>query len=50
LIAKIRELKERRRLTILMTEQNFNQAIRIAEAGPIKPAHHVKECARNLSA
>ena len=30
-IAKIRELKERRGLTILMAEQNFNQAIRIAD-------------------
>jgi branched-chain amino acid transport system ATP-binding protein len=30
-IAKIRELKERWRLTILMAEQNFNQAIRIAD-------------------
>jgi branched-chain amino acid transport system ATP-binding protein len=30
-IAKISELKERRRLTILMAEQNFNQAIRIAD-------------------
>jgi branched-chain amino acid transport system ATP-binding protein len=30
-IAKIQELKERRRLTILMAEQNFNQAIRIAD-------------------
>ena len=30
-IAKIRELKERRRLTVLMAEQNFNQAIKIAD-------------------
>jgi branched-chain amino acid transport system ATP-binding protein len=30
-IAKIRELKEQRRLTILMAEQNFNQAIKIAD-------------------
>jgi branched-chain amino acid transport system ATP-binding protein len=30
-IAKIRELKERKRLTILMAEQNFNQAIKIAD-------------------
>jgi branched-chain amino acid transport system ATP-binding protein len=30
-IAKIKELKERRGLTILMAEQNFNQAIRIAD-------------------
>ena len=30
-IDKIRELKERKRLTVLMAEQNFNQAIRIAD-------------------
>ena len=30
-IAKIKELKEQRRLTILMAEQNFNQAIKIAD-------------------
>jgi branched-chain amino acid transport system ATP-binding protein len=30
-IDKIKELKERKRLTILMAEQNFNQAIRIAD-------------------
>jgi len=30
---KIRELKERYRLTVLMAEQNFNQAIRIADRG-----------------
>jgi branched-chain amino acid transport system ATP-binding protein len=30
-IAKISELKEHRRLTILMAEQNFNQAIKIAD-------------------
>jgi len=32
-IDKIRELKERQRLTVLMAEQNFNQAIRIADRG-----------------
>jgi len=32
-IDKIRELKERHRLTVLMAEQNFNQAIRIADRG-----------------
>jgi len=32
-IDKIRELKERYRLTVLMAEQNFNQAIRIADRG-----------------
>jgi branched-chain amino acid transport system ATP-binding protein len=30
-IAKIKELKEQRRLTVLMAEQNFNQAIKIAD-------------------
>jgi branched-chain amino acid transport system ATP-binding protein len=32
-IDKIRELKERYRLTVLMAEQNFSQAIRIADRG-----------------
>jgi branched-chain amino acid transport system ATP-binding protein len=32
-IGKIRELKERRQLTVLMAEQNFNQAVRIADRG-----------------
>ena len=34
-IAKIRELKERYQLTVLMAEQNFNQATKIAERGYI---------------
>ena len=34
-IAKIRELKEQRSLTVLMAEQNFNQAIKIADRGYI---------------
>jgi branched-chain amino acid transport system ATP-binding protein len=34
-IAKIKELKERRQLTVLMAEQNFNQATRIADRGYI---------------
>lgn len=34
-IAKIRELKAERSLTVLMAEQNFNQAIRIADRGYI---------------
>jgi branched-chain amino acid transport system ATP-binding protein len=34
-IAKIRELKERRDLTVLMAEQNFNQATKIADRGYI---------------
>jgi len=33
MIAKIKELKERRSLTVLMAEQNFNQAIKIADRG-----------------
>jgi len=32
-IGKIKELKERRQLTVLMAEQNFNQAVRIADRG-----------------
>jgi len=32
-IEKIKELKDRYRLTVLMAEQNFNQAIRIADRG-----------------
>lgn len=32
-IEKIEELKERYRLTVLMAEQNFNQAVRIADRG-----------------
>jgi branched-chain amino acid transport system ATP-binding protein len=34
-IAKIRELKERYHLTVLMAEQNFNQAVKIADRGYI---------------
>jgi branched-chain amino acid transport system ATP-binding protein len=32
-IEKIRELQERHRLTVLMAEQNFNQAVHIADRG-----------------
>ena len=32
-IDKIKELKERHQLTVLMAEQNFNQAVRIADRG-----------------
>ncbi len=32
-IEKIKELKERRSLTVLMAEQNFNQAIKVADRG-----------------
>jgi branched-chain amino acid transport system ATP-binding protein len=35
MITKIKELKERRHLTVLMAEQNFNQAIRMADRGYI---------------
>jgi branched-chain amino acid transport system ATP-binding protein len=35
MIGKIRELKEKRNLTLLMAEQNFNQAIRVANRGYI---------------
>lgn len=35
MIAKIKELKEQRNLTVLMAEQNFNQAIKIADRGYI---------------
>ena len=34
-ITKIKELKERTGLTVLMAEQNFHQAIRIADRGYI---------------
>ncbi len=34
-IAKIRELKEEYNLTVLMAEQNFNQAVKIADRGYI---------------
>src|SRR5207245_6862934 len=34
-IAKIRELKERYHLNVLMAEQNFNQATKIADRGYI---------------
>ena len=34
-IASIKELKEQRDLTVLMAEQNFNQAIKIADRGYI---------------
>jgi len=35
MIAKIKELKEKKNLTVLMAEQNFNQAIKIADRGYI---------------
>ena len=33
LIAKIKELKEQYQLTVLMAEQNFHQALKIADRG-----------------
>ncbi|MBT3553238.1 MAG: ABC transporter ATP-binding protein [Rhodospirillaceae bacterium] len=33
MIAKIKELKDQRAMTVLMAEQNFNQAIKIADRG-----------------
>jgi len=35
MIAKIKDLKDQRQLTVLMAEQNFNQAIKIADRGYI---------------
>jgi branched-chain amino acid transport system ATP-binding protein len=35
MVSKIKELKELRHLTVLMAEQNFNQAIRMADRGYI---------------
>ena len=35
MIAKIKELKDERHMTVLMAEQNFNQAIKIADRGYI---------------
>ena len=35
MIAKIKELKDDRNLTVLMAEQNFNQAVKIADRGYI---------------
>ncbi|MGI9421641.1 MAG: ABC transporter ATP-binding protein [Hyphomicrobiaceae bacterium] len=35
MIASIKELKEQRNLTVLMAEQNFNQAVKIADRGYI---------------
>jgi branched-chain amino acid transport system ATP-binding protein len=41
-IDKIRELKESYRLTVLMAEQNFNQAIRIADRGYVIVHGHIE--------
>jgi branched-chain amino acid transport system ATP-binding protein len=41
-IDKIAELKERYQLTVLMAEQNFNQAIRIADSGHVIVHGHLE--------
>jgi branched-chain amino acid transport system ATP-binding protein len=40
-IDKIQELKERYQLTVLMAEQNFNQAVRIADRGYVIVHGHI---------
>jgi len=42
MIAKIRELKELKNLTVLMAEQNFNQAIKIADRGYVIVHGHIE--------
>jgi branched-chain amino acid transport system ATP-binding protein len=46
-IDKIRELKERFELTVLMAEQNFNQAVRIADRGYVIVHGHIAFEGRN---
>jgi branched-chain amino acid transport system ATP-binding protein len=41
-IEKIQELKERYKLTVLMAEQNFNQALRIADRGYVIVHGHIE--------
>ena len=41
-IEKIKELKERYQLTVLMAEQNFNQAIKIADRGYVIVHGHIE--------
>ena len=41
-IEKIAELKERYHLTVLMAEQNFNQAIKIADRGYVIVHGHIE--------
>jgi branched-chain amino acid transport system ATP-binding protein len=41
-IEKIQELKERYKLTVLMGEQNFNQALRIADRGYVIVHGHIE--------
>ena len=49
MIEKIRELKDKKNLTVLMAEQNFNQAIKIADRGYII-VHGAIEFAANSAA
>ena len=42
MIAKIKELKELKNLTVLMAEQNFNQAIKIADRGYVIVHGHIE--------
>ena len=46
-IDKIKELKERFSLTVLMAEQNFNQAVRIADRGYVIVHGHIAFEGRN---
>ncbi len=46
-IDKIKELKERFELTVLMAEQNFNQAVRIADRGYVIVHGHIAFEGRN---
>jgi len=42
MISKIKELKELKNLTVLMAEQNFNQAIKIADRGYVIVHGHIE--------
>jgi branched-chain amino acid transport system ATP-binding protein len=46
-VDKIQELKERYHLTVLMAEQNFNQAVRIADRGYVIVHGHIAFEGRN---
>lgn len=48
LMAKIKELKEKYGLTVLMTEQNFNQAVKIADRGYIIVQGKIEFEAKNI--
>jgi len=47
-MAKIKELKEKYGLTVLMTEQNFNQAVKIADRGYIIVQGKIEFEAKNI--